>query len=331
MALRIYHEEDADLTRLSGSTISVIGYGNQGQAHALNLRDSGMKVIVGQRPDGPGWRRAQADGFEPVPIRQAVDTGDLLIIALPDMQAPGVYEKHIQPALKPGQTLGFVHGFNIHYRQIVPPSEVDVIMVAPKGAGYMVRKAYVEGRGIPALVAVHHDAGGAALPIALAWAKGIGAARAGLIESTFAAETETDLFGEQVSVVGGVTALMKASFEVLIEAGYEPEHAYFECIHEVKYVVDLIHEGGFAAMGERISDTARYGGLSRSQRLAESSKPVMRQILQEIQSGEFAKEWIEEHQQGGRRTAGLLRAEAESLAEQVGRRLRGLVKAPRES
>ena len=331
MALRIYHEEDADLTRLSGSTISVIGYGNQGQAHALNLRDSGIKVVVGQRPDGPGWRRAQADGFEPVPIRQAVDTGDLLIMALPDMQAPGVYAKDIRPALGPGKTLGFIHGFNIHYRQIVPPSDVDVIMVAPKGAGYMVRKAYLEGRGIPALVAVHQDAGGGALPIALAWAKGIGAARAGLIESTFAAETETDLFGEQVSVVGGVTALMKAAFEVLIEAGFEPEHAYFECIHEVKYVVDLIHEGGFAAMGERISDTARYGGLTRSPRLAESVKPVMKQILQQIQSGEFAREWIEEHHQGGRRTEELLRAEAESLAEQIGRRLRGLSKVPRRS
>ncbi len=327
----IYHEEEADLSRLSGSTISVIGYGNQGQAHALNLRDSGVKVIVGQRADGPGWRRAVADGFEPVPIRQAVDIGDLLIIALPDMQAPGVHERDIRPALRPGKTLGFIHGFNIHYRQIVPPSEVDVIMVAPKGAGYMVRKAYLEGRGIPALVAVHHDASGTALPIALAWAKGIGAARAGLIESTFAAETETDLFGEQVSVVGGVTALMKAAFEVLIEAGYEPEHAYFECIHEVKYVVDLIHEGGFAAMGERISDTARYGGLSRSQRLAESVKPVMRQILQQIQSGEFAREWIEEHHQGGQRTEGLLRAEAESLAEQIGRRLRGLSRVPRRS
>ncbi len=330
MALRIYRQEEADLTLLSAKAVSVIGYGNQGRAHALNLRDSGIKVIVGQRPDGPGWRRAFADGIEPVPVRQAVDTGDLLIIALQDMQAPGVYEEHIQPGLRPGKFLGFIHGFNIHYRQIVPPAEVDVIMVAPKGAGYMVREAYLDGRGIPALVAVHHDAGGEALPVALAWAKGIGAARAGLIESTFAAETETDLFGEQASVVGGVTALMKAAFEVLIEAGFEPEHAYFECIHEVKYVVDLIHDVGFGAMGERISDTARYGGLTRALRLAESAKPVMRQILQQIQSGEFAKEWIEEHRQGGQRTEELLRAEAGSLAEQVGRRLRGLSGSPRQ-
>ncbi|MCH8853574.1 MAG: ketol-acid reductoisomerase, partial [Planctomycetes bacterium] len=250
LAVKIYSEHDADLGALRGATIAVIGYGNQGHAHALNLRDSGLKVLVGQRPDGPGWRRAVGDDFAPLPIDQAVDQSDFAILALPDMAAPAVYREHIEPHLSAGQVLGFIHGFNIHYKQIQPRDDIDVIMVAPKGAGYMVRSAFQDGGGLPALVAVEQDASGKALRKALAWAAGIGAGRAGIIEATFAAETETDLFGEQVSVVGGVTALMKAAFEVLTEAGYEPEHAYFECVHEVKFVVDLIHSHGLSGMRE---------------------------------------------------------------------------------
>ena len=324
MAVKIYSEHEADLTRLSGKVVSVIGYGNQGRAHALNLRDSGVEVIVGQRPEGPGWRKAEDDGFNPLPVKETVDGSDLIIVALPDMAAPAVYGEQIEPHLRAGQALGFIHGFNIHYGRIEPPADVDVIMVAPKGAGYMVRQRFREGGGLPALVAVEQDASGQALATALAWAKGIGAGRAGIIQTSFATETETDLFGEQVSVVGGVTALMKAAFEVLVEAGHEPENAYFECVQEVKYVVDLIHDHGFAGMRRRISDTAEYGGLTRSPRLGELAKPMMRLILEEIRSGQFAREWIAEHAASGPRLESMHRAEQDSLIEQTGARLRKL-------
>lgn len=324
LAVKIYSADQADLTRLSGKVVSILGYGNQGRAHALNLQDSGIKVIVGQRPEGPGWRKAEDDGFKPLPVKETVDGSDLIIVALPDMAAPAVYDEQIGPRLRPGQTLGFIHGFNIHYGRIKPPADVDVIMVAPKGAGYMVRQKFCEGGGLPALVAVEQDASGQALATALAWAKGIGAGRAGIIQTSFATETETDLFGEQVSVVGGVTALMKAAFEVLVEAGYEPESAYFECVQEVKYVVDLIHDHGFGGMRERISDTAEYGGLTRSPRLEEVAKPLMRRILGEIRSGQFAKEWIAEHAAGCPRQQSMHRVEQESLIEQTGARLRKL-------
>ncbi len=327
MAVKIFQDDDADLAHLSGKTIAVLGYGNQGRAHALNLRDSGLKVIVGQRPGGAGWCKARDDGFKPRSVEKAVEQGDLAIIALPDMAAPAVYEDQIGPRLRAGQALGFIHGFNIHYKQITPPPEVDVIMAAPKGAGYMVRQTFCDGGGLPCLVAVQQDASGQALAIALAWAKGIGAGRAGMIESSFAAETETDLFGEQVSVIGGVTALMKASFEVLVDAGYEPEHAYFECVHEVKYGVDLIHAHGFSGMREHISDTAEYGDLTRNPRLTEAVKPLMRQILEEIRNGQFAEEWIAEHRGGRSRLKALLDAERCSLLERTGERLRRLTQA----
>jgi len=331
LAVKVYSERDADLGALRGATIAVIGYGNQGQAHALNLRDSGLKVVVGQRPDGSGWQRAVGDDFAPLPIDQAVMRSDFTILALPDMAAPAAYREHIAPHLKAGQALGFIHGFNIHYKQIRPRHDIDVIMVAPKGAGYMVRREFQDGRGLPALVAVEQDATGKALLTALAWATGIGSGRAGIIEATFAAETETDLFGEQVSVVGGVTALMKAAFEVLIEAGYEPEHAYFECVHEVKFVVDLIHSYGLSGMREHISDTAQYGDLTRNPRIAAAVKPLMQQILAEIRSGQFAEEWIAEDRAGRPRASKLLESERASLLEETGRRVRALGSAPADA
>ena len=331
LAVKVYSERDADLGALRGATIAVIGYGNQGHAHALNLRDSGLKVLVGQRPDGPGWRRAVGDDFAPLPIAQAVKQSDFTILALPDMAAPAAYREHIEPHLSAGQALGFIHGFNIHYKQIQPRDDIDVIMVAPKGAGYMVRRAFQYGRGLPAMVAVEQDASGKALQKALSWATGIGAGRAGIIEATFAAETETDLFGEQVSVVGGVTALMKTAFEVLIEAGYEPEHAYFECVHEVKFVVDLIHSHGLSGMREHISDTAEYGDLTRNPRIAEAVKPLMQQILAEIRSGRFAEEWIAEDRAGRPRASKLLESERASLLEETGRRVRALGSAPADA
>ena len=328
MAVTVYNDDDADLGLLAGKTIAVLGYGNQGHAHALNLRDSGLSVVVGQRPGGPGWQRAGQDGFEPCAVREAVQSSHLVILALPDMAAPAVYRDQISPHLRGGQVLGFVHGFNIHYQQIVAPADLDVIMVAPKGAGYMVRQRFCEGSGLPAVVAVHQDVSGQALATALAWAKGIGATRAGVLQTSFAVETETDLFGEQVSVVGGVTALMKAAFEVLVEAGYEPEHAYFECVHEVKYVVDLIHAHGFCGMYDHISDTAEYGGLTRAPRLAEAVAPVMRRILDEVRSGAFAQEWIAVNRRGRPVLAELLRTEHSSVVEQTGRRLHDLSRRP---
>ncbi len=324
MAVKVYHDSEIDSSPLEGNAIAVLGYGNQGRAHALNLRDSGHGVVVGQRQGGSGHAQAERDGFKPVTLAQATAEARLIIIALPDEVAPGVYSDAIAPNLEPGQTLGFIHGFNIHYGQIVPPENLDVILVAPKGAGYMVRNEYVDGHGLPCLVAVHQDASGAALPMALAWAKGIGCARAGVVAATFAAETETDLFGEQVSVVGGVTALMKAAYETLVEAGYEPEHAYFECVHEVKFVVDLIHRHGLDGMRRHISATAAFGGMTRGPMLGEAVRPVMRRILQEIRDGTFATEWIAESRAGGGRFQALLDQDKGSDLERTGERLRKL-------
>ncbi len=311
------------LAALVGRQITVVGYGNQGRAHALNLRDSGLSVIIGQRP-GAGYEQACQDGFVPVTIGEAARAGDVVILSLPDEAVGAVYADHVAPCLQSGQVIGFVHGFAIHYRQIQPASHLDVILVAPKGAGYMVRDAYTRGSGLPCLVGVHQDASGGAWGTARSWAAAIGARRAGIIESSFAEETETDLFGEQAAVVGGVTAVMKAAFETLVEAGYAPENAYLECVHEVKFVVDLIHAHGLTGMRERISDTAEYGDLSRHERLMAALKPEMRTILRDIRSGTFATEWLTENGTGRADFTAALIRDANSELESTGQRLREL-------
>ena len=349
MGLTIYREADAERGALHGRRVAIIGYGNQGRAHALNLRDSGIDVVVGQRP-GKSYDAARADGFEPVPVADAVADADLIILTLPDESASEVYAAEIGPvlrskcALEPphptlspvggegsqdarlGPTLGFVHGFNIRFGFIQPPGDVDVVMVAPKGPGSLLRSLYVEGKGLPALMAIHQDASGSARRTALAWADAIGSTRAGVVESTFACETETDLFGEQVVLCGGVTALTKAAFETLVEAGYQPEFAYLECVHELKQIVDLIYERGLSAMRERISNTAEYGDLTRGPRIiTEETRREMRRILDEVRSGVFAKEWIAEHRSGGKNFKKLHDADLNTLYEQAGKTVRSLM------
>lgn len=325
MPLPVLREADIDASYRLPLSAAVIGYGNQGRAHALNLRDSGFGVIIGQRP-GPSFDRAAADGFQPRPVRDAAATAELLIITLPDESASETYETDVRPALRPGVTLGFVHGFNIRFGFIRPPADVDVVMIAPKGPGALLRSLYVDGKGLPSLLAVHQDATGAARRTALRWAWGIGALRAGVIETTFAAETETDLFGEQVVLCGGVSALTKAAFETLVDAGYDAELAYIECVHELKQVVDLLYERGLAGMRDRISNTAEYGDLTRGPRLVtQQTREEMRRILQEVRSGAFAKEWIDEHRRGQPRFRQLYEADANSLYEKTGQWVRGLM------
>ncbi len=324
MALTIYHEDDGDLGLLSGKRVAVIGYGNQGRAHAMNLRDSGVAVVVGQR-EGRSADRARADGFDPVPVNQAA-TADLLIITLPDESAAEIYSEEIAPSLRGGATIGFVHGFNIRYDFIKPPGEVDVVMIAPKGPGTLLRSVYLEGKGIPALMAVHLDATGGAKDLALAWAVGIGCTRAGVIETTFACETETDLFGEQVVLCGGVSALTKAAFQTLVDAGYAPEFAYLECVHELKQVVDLLYTRGLSGMRDAISNTAEYGDLSRGPRIVTPAvREEMKRILSEIRDGRFAREWIEEYRSGGKRFRSLHEADADTPYEQAGAAVRALM------
>lgn len=325
MALTIYRQQDADSTLLQKSKIAVIGYGNQGQAHALNLRDSGMNIIVGQRT-GPGADRAIADDFEPLPVKEAVCLSDLIILTLPDESASQIYSDQIAPHLRQGQTLGFVHGFNIRFCFIKPPSDVDVIMIAPKGPGTLLRSLYLEGKGLPALMAIHQDASGFAKQTALCWAAAIGSTRAAVVETTFACETETDLFGEQVVLCGGVAALTKAAFETMVEAGYEPEFAYLECVHELKQVVDLLYARGLSQMRDAISNTAEYGDLTRGSRLInEAVKQEMKKILDEIRSGAFAKEWIEEHRSGGKKFKKLHDADVNTPYEKAGETVRSLM------
>ncbi len=322
MALSVYRESDADVGRLRESRVCVIGYGNQGRAHALNLRDSGVSVVVGQRP-GKSADMARSDGFEPVPISDAARDGDLIIVALPDESAGAIYADNLAPALSPGNTLGFVHGFNIRFGFITAPPEVDVVMVAPKGPGTLLRSLYVEGKGLPALVAVHQDASGNASQTALAWAAGIGSTRAAVVETTFAAETETDLFGEQVVLCGGVTALTKAAFETLVEAGYEPEFAYLECVHELKQIADLLYARGLTGMRSAISNTAEYGDLTRGPRIVtDETRQVMKRILDEVRSGAFAREWIEEYRNGASRFHDLHAADAKTPYEAAGHTVR---------
>jgi len=326
MSVKIYYEKDADLNLLADKTICVIGYGSQGRAHARNLHDSGLSVVVGLREGSSSFEQAAADGLQAAPLEKAVQGADIIAFLLPDPVQPEVYEQYVAPTLTAGQTLLFAHGFNLHYGQITPPDYVDVIMVAPKGPGKIVRDLYEDGQGVPCLVAVEADPSGKALAAGLAYALGIGGARAGVVQTTFAEETETDLFGEQAVLCGGVSALMKAGFETLVEAGYAPEMAYFECIHEMKLIVDLIYQGGLGHMRRFISDTAKYGDITRGPRVVtEETRRTMAEILKEIQEGEFAREWILENQVKRPKYNALLKKEAEHPVEEVGRTLRGMM------
>ncbi|WP_438316225.1 ketol-acid reductoisomerase [Candidatus Caldatribacterium sp. SIUC1] len=323
---KMYYDQDANLDILKGKVIAIIGFGSQGSAQAQNLRDSGLNVIVAELPGTPGFEKAKNAGFEPVSAKEAAEQGDIIQMLAPDQYQPAIYRESIAPHLTKGKALMFSHGFNIHYHQIIPPADVDVIMVAPKGPGDLVRRMYLEGKGVPSLVAVYQDATGQAKDIALAYAKGIGATRAGVLETTFAEETETDLFGEQAVLCGGLTALIKAGFETLVEAGYQPEVAYFECLHEMKLIVDLVYEGGLMHMRQVISDTAEYGDLTRGPRIINDQvKAEMKKILAEIQDGTFAREWILENQANRPVYHALRQKDAEHLIEKVGKTLRNMM------
>jgi len=323
---KIYRDEDANMGILKDKTIAVVGYGNQGHAQAQNLKDSGLNVIAADLKGSRAWERAKNDGIRVETVADAVLEADIVQILLPDELQPIVYKKEIEPGLSEGNALGFSHGFNIHFHQIIPPKFVDVFMVAPKGPGNLVRRTYVEGIGVPCLVAVGQDYTGKAFDIGIAYAKGIGGTRAGVLETTFKEETETDLFGEQVDLCGGVTELVKATFETLVDAGYQPEIAYFEACHELKLITDLIHEGGFMHMWNSVSNTAEYGGLTRGSRIInELSREEMGIILSEIQSGEFAREWVLESMAGTPVKRALERQESEHLIEKVGAELRAMM------
>ncbi|RDV84275.1 ketol-acid reductoisomerase [Ammonifex thiophilus] len=324
--MKVFYDESADLNLLKGKKIAVIGYGSQGRAQAQNLKDSGLDVVVGLRPDSPSRDLAERDGLPVMTVAEAAASADIIQILIPDENQPAVYREEIAPHLTPGKALGFSHGFNIHYGQIVPPPHVDVFLVAPKSPGPMLRRLYAEGRGVPGLFAVHQDYTGQARGLALAYAKAIGLTRAGVFETTFREETETDLFGEQCVLCGGVTALIKAGFETLVEAGYAPEIAYFECLHELKLIVDLIYEGGLTEMRRRVSNTAEYGDYRVGPRIINDYvREEMRQVLKEIQSGEFAREWILENQANQPVLKACRRREQEHLIERVGKELRRMM------
>jgi ketol-acid reductoisomerase len=322
---RMYYDSDANLDLLKGKTVAIIGFGSQGHAHAQNLNDSGVKVIVGLYPGSKSAVKAKEAGLEVHSVADAAKAADLMMILLPDEVQRSVYEKEIAPNLSAGKTLAFAHGFNINYGQIVPPADVDVVMIAPKGPGHLVRRTYEQGQGVPALFAVYQDASGQARDRAMAYAKGIGGTRGGILETTFREETETDLFGEQVVLCGGLSALIKAGFETLVEAGYQPELAYFECCHEVKLIVDLIVEGGLATMRDSISNTAEYGDLTRGPRIVTAeTKAEMKKVLSEIQTGQFAREFVLEKQAGNPGFTAMRRREAEHQIETVGKDLRAM-------
>ncbi|MCH7917756.1 MAG: ketol-acid reductoisomerase [Planctomycetes bacterium] len=323
----IYYEQDAPIDALTGKKVAVIGYGSQGHAHSQNLRESGIEVAVAELEGTDNFKLAQEHGFTPTDIKTAMEGAALIVITLPDEVQAKVYESQIEPNLVEGQTLGFCHGFNIHFKYIVPPESVNVVMIAPKGPGHLVRSEYEKGGGVPCLIAVEKNPSGNAKEVALAWANGIGGARAGIIETTYQEETETDLFGEQVVLCGGLSALIKAGFETLVEAGYQPEIAYFECMHEVKLIVDLMYDGGLSYMRYSISNTAEYGDLSRGSRIiTEETKAEMKKILSEIKSGEFAKEWVNEYQTGLKNFNALYEKDHDSQLETVGRQLRDMMK-----
>jgi len=323
---KIYHDRDADLKVLKDMTIAIVGWGNQGHAQGENLKDSGLTVIAADLPDTPAWKRAKKDDVKVMSVAEAAKSADYIQILLPDEYQGKIYKEEIAPYLEEGKVLGFSHGFNIRYFQIVPPESVDVVMVAPKGPGDLVRRTFQEGIGVPCLVAVEQDASGAALKRALAYAKGIGGTKAGVLETTFTEETETDLFGEQVDLCGGVTEMVKASFETLVEAGYQPEIAYFETLHELKLIVDLIHEGGLMRMWNNVSNTAEYGGMTRGGLIInDQSREAMRNILNDIQTGAFAQEWILEGKAGLPVKKSLEKMESEHMIEQVGSELRKMM------
>jgi ketol-acid reductoisomerase len=322
----LYYENQADLTRLNGKTIAVIGYGSQGHAHALNLNDSGVDVVIGLHEGSRSKAKAEADGLTVLSVAEAAKRGDVIMILIPDTKQAEVYHAHIEPHLEPGNTLMFAHGFNIRFEQIKPPDFVDVSMVAPKAPGHRVREVFTEGAGVPGLIAVEQNPSGEALENALAYAKGIGCTRAGVIETTFAEETETDLFGEQVVLCGGVTGLIRASFEILVKAGYQPEIAYFECLHELKLIVDLIYQGGLSYMWYSVSDTAEHGGYTAGERVVpDSIREEMAGILHEIQDGTYAKNWIQENQQGRPWFNKRRQQEHDHMIEKVGKELRAMM------
>ncbi|MEJ9211945.1 ketol-acid reductoisomerase [Bacillus smithii] len=323
--VKVYYNGDIQESVLNGKKIAVIGYGSQGHAHAQNLRDSGYQVVIGLR-QGKSWKQAEQDGFDVKTVRAASEEADLIMILLPDERQPEVYKNEIEPALSAGKSLVFAHGFNIHFRQIVPPKDVDVFLVAPKGPGHLVRRTYEEGAGVPALIGVHQDVTGDAKNLALAYAKGIGAARAGVLETSFKEETETDLFGEQAVLCGGMTSLVKAGFETLVEAGYQPEIAYFECLHELKLIVDLMYEGGLENMRYSISDTAQWGDFVSGPRVInEETKKRMKEVLSDIQTGKFAKGWILENQLNRPEFNAINERENNHLIEVVGIELREMM------
>ncbi|WP_371374690.1 ketol-acid reductoisomerase [Sporomusa aerivorans] len=323
---KMYYEQDARWELIQGKTVAIIGYGSQGHAHALNLKDSGVKVVVGLHEGSKSAAKAREDGLTVTDVAQAVASADITMILIPDEKQAKVYAEQIAPNLKPGSALAFAHGFNIHFNQIVPPANVDVFMVAPKGPGHLVRRVFTEGKGVPCLMAVHQDYNGSTQDLALAYAKGIGGARAGVIVTTFRDETESDLFGEQAVLCGGVTELIKAGFDTLVEAGYEPEIAYFECLHEMKLIVDLMYEGGMARMRYSISDTAEYGDYVTGPRIVtEETRKEMKRVLAEIQNGTFARNWILENQANRPMFLAKRRQEANHKIEIVGKELRDMM------
>ena len=333
MPAKIYYDQDADLGLLKGKKIAIIGYGSQGHAHALNLKDSGQDVIVGLYQGSKSWTKAEKDGIKVAPVADAAKAGDIVMILLPDQTQRQVFEESIRKGLGKGKMLMFAQGFNIHFNQVVPPPDVDVTMIAPKAPGHVMRDLFTQGPGVPALIAVQQDVTGKARDVALAYGRGVGCTRAGVIETTFKEETETDLFGEQTTLCGGVSHLIKAAFETLVEAGYQPEVAYFECMHEMKLIVDLFYQGGLAYMRYSVSDTAEYGDYTRGPRVvSEETKKEMKKILGEIQSGQFAREWVLENQANRAGFLAMRRRDADHQIEEVGKRLRSMmswIKPPR--
>ncbi len=320
------YDDDADLGRLDGKTVAIIGYGSQGHAHALNLKDSGVNVVVGLRPDSGSVAKAREAGLEVLDPAEAAKKGDVVMILVPDELQGDLFREELAAGIEPGNALVFAHGFSVHFGQIVPPEGVDCFLVAPKGPGHLVRRQYVEGMGVPGLIAIAQDATGSARDLALAYAKGIGCTRAGVIETSFAEETETDLFGEQVVLCGGLSELVRAGFETLVDAGYQPEMAYFECLHELKLIVDLIYEKGISGMRYSISNTAEYGDISRGPRIiTDETRAEMKKILGEIQTGQFAKEWLLENKVGRPAFRAVGRRQSEHQIEEVGKRLRGMM------
>ena len=321
--VKVYYDADVGLDPLKNKTIAVIGYGSQGYAQAQNMRASGLNVILGLRPEGKSWSRAKKDGFEVYEVSEAAEKGDVIHMLIPDLEQPAVYRDHVEPHMTPGKALGFAHGFNIHFKQIVPPPHVDVVMVAPKSPGFKLRDMYLNGFGVPALIAVYQDYSGQAKEVALAMAKSLGCTKAGVLETTFKEETESDLVGEQTVLIGGLIELIKKGFEVLVEAGYQPELAYFEACNEAKLIMDLIYQGGFTGMLKAVSKTANYGGLTVGPKVIdEHVKENMRKAVRDVQSGKFAKEWIKERETGERKLNALIKKLEEHQIEKVGRFIR---------